>query len=192
MIIFNDKLIRDVINNSDKIDYFRLAFDYVLTQRGIGAQNEIAIEINKTESFISQLRKGKKNASNPVQKQIAAVYGYDYLDFLMLGKNIAFGQETKLAANIVNEPIRPYGIDKKTKDIIKDVIKIMQSGNAGIVNALVKNVQEFSRAVDTAAELKSCLENIEALQKQIDVLNEKVDRLSARPDGAVQSGDSSE
>jgi transcriptional regulator with XRE-family HTH domain len=181
-----------MINNSDKIDYFRLAFDYVLTQRGSGAQNEIAIEIDKTESFISQLRKGKKNASSPVQQQIAAAYGYDYADFIMLGKNIASGIDTSPSPNIINEPMPHYGTDKKTKDIIKNVIKIMQSGNAGIINALVKNVHEFSLAVDTASELKSCLDNIEALQKQIDILNEKVDRLSAHPDGTVRSGDSSE
>jgi hypothetical protein len=85
-----------------------------------------------------------------------------------------------------------YETEDDLKDVVSDVIKIMQSGNAGIIKALVKNVQEFSLAVDTARELTTCLESIEGMQKQIDDLNKKVDKLTAHPDGVEHQDAGSE
>ncbi len=154
-------------------------------------QQEFADEIGITHNYLSDIERGKKKPSDIILKSIWNRYGGDNK-----GKQftpVTWAQELNIRENVVYYDNALEKIaDDNLKDVISSVIKIMQSRNIGIINALMKNVQEFSRAVDTAEELKSCLERIAEMQKQIDDLSKKVNRLTARPAGSAKSGDSSE
>lgn len=195
LIMIYNTLIKGMGNDSGEIDYFRAAFDYVLDQRGRGAQNEIAIEIGTSEGFVSLLRSGGRKASNPVQIAIAKFFGYDHLDFLLLGKEILSGRDPRTGQSsveinktqpvyVVDEIIRTYGTNRKNKEIISLVVKIMQSGDTDIINALVKNVREFKRAVDMSKRLFVCEDELINLKKEIAEMRDELGRLSAHPDGA--------
>lgn len=68
--------------------------------------------------------------------------------------------------------------------VIAEVGEILDSGNVDIIDALVKNVREFRRAVDNTKKLNSCLDQINAMQTQINKLTQKVDGLTTPPTGA--------
>ena len=80
---------------------------------------------------------------------------------------------------------------KDKNRVIAEVGEILDSGNADIIDALVKNVREFRRAVDTTQKLNSCLDQINVQQTQINELIQKVDGLTAPPTGADVSEASS-
>ena len=83
-------------------------------------------------------------------------------------------------------------LGKKDKyRVVAEVGEILDSGNSDIIDALVKNVREFRRAVDTAKKLNSCLEQIDAMQAQINKLTQKVEGLTIPPTGARASAASS-
>jgi len=88
----------------------------------------------------------------------------------------------------VHESRKTYVGDTPSKgvknSVIAEVGEILDSGNVDIIDALVKNVREFRRAVDTTKKLNSCLRQIEAMQTQINRLTRKVDGFTAPPAGA--------
>lgn len=63
----------------------------------------------------------------------------------------------------------------------------MFSGQHGIISALISNVREFKRAVDTATELKECKTLMTGMQDQIDGLRRDINRLTAPPTIAEKS-----
>lgn len=81
--------------------------------------------------------------------------------------------------------------ETEKEQILTLVGKILDSGNDGVANALIKNVEEFARAVDTAVELTSCQERLDVMQSQINELKRQFDRITAPPIGVEQSDASS-
>lgn len=68
--------------------------------------------------------------------------------------------------------------------------KVLNAGTALSV-ALYMNIQQFAAALDTGQELRECKDLINAMQEQINALNQKVDRLSARSTTTEGQGDGS-
>ena len=67
--------------------------------------------------------------------------------------------------------------------VMDDVSYILKSKESGIITALISNVREFKRAVDTASELTSCQERLDIMQTQIDELKQQFNRIAAPPIG---------
>jgi len=68
------------------------------------------------------------------------------------------------------------------------VISIIESGQQGIITALVSNVREFKRAAEQANRLTVCEEELKVVREEIADLRRQVDRLAAPLHGADQSG----
>ena len=68
--------------------------------------------------------------------------------------------------------------------VIHDVADILTSGQGEIIDALVKNVQEFKRATETAKRLSACEIELKDLKDEVSGLKKQIDRLTAPPTGA--------
>ena len=76
--------------------------------------------------------------------------------------------------------------------VVAEVGEILDSGNLDIIDALVKNVREFKRAVDMSKRLFVCEDELVVLKKEMADMRRELDRLTARPDGADQQDAGSE
>jgi exonuclease VII small subunit len=72
----------------------------------------------------------------------------------------------------------------KQRRVINEVVEILESGKVDIIDALVKNVREFKRAVDMSKRLFVCEDELIILKKEIADMRGELDRLTARPDGS--------
>jgi hypothetical protein len=82
--------------------------------------------------------------------------------------------------------------NKKDKyKVIAEVGEILDSGNEDIISALVKNVQEFKRAVETSKRLNVCENELDKVQGEVADLRRQVDHLSSPSTGADQQAASS-
>lgn len=82
---------------------------------------------------------------------------------------------------LVSHPVDKY-------KVIAEVGEILDSGNADIISALVKNVQEFKRAVDQAKRLYVCEDELKEVREEIAELRKQVARLSSPATGADRRG----
>lgn len=98
------------------------------------------------------------------------------------------------SVSVVRKSVPPYGALVPEQKINIDeaqgkVYRVLSSGTA-LAAALYLNIQQFAAALDTGHELKVCQDQISGLQTQIDELRGQVDRLTAVPAGAAETGDS--
>lgn len=95
---------------------------------------------------------------------------------------------------IINDNNAGYGSpDQKIniEEAIGKVYKILDAGTA-LSAALYMNIQQFAPALETGHALQLCQDTMKAMQKQIDELNKKVDRLTSVPTTSGGQGDGSE
>lgn len=181
-------------------NYFYTALNYFAEKKGWGFQAALSVSTNIAEPTISNIMTKERLANFAQQVKIAKALEHEYRDFLDFGKKIlhsALGQRTDIALHdiakdrlIRDEPMLYPSAESRRDEVqavIHDVTDIMFSGQHGIISALVSNVREFKRAVDTASELKECKLLLSGMQEQIDELNKKVDRFTAPPITAKES-----
>jgi transcriptional regulator with XRE-family HTH domain len=170
-------------------EYFQNALIHIVSQRGRGTQNSLSIDTHLSDAYISQIIKKKRFPSPGVQIRIANALGMDYLDFLAMGKKLAGGRtdialrDVAAARAGVTEQASTYNKVDKYK-VIAEVREILDSGHADVIDALVKNVQEFKRAVETSKKLCVCEDDLKDVRAEIDALRKQVDRLSSPVTGA--------
>ncbi len=73
---------------SEEYAYFLKALGNELSKKGWGSQAELAQKTKVSEACISAIRSGKKHASFDTQVRIAENLGFDYIEFLTIGKAI--------------------------------------------------------------------------------------------------------
>ena len=75
--------------------------------------------------------------------------------------------------------------------IINQVMAVLESGRPGIVNALVRNVEEFARAVENADALDGCVRQIRELSQEVKSLKVEVEIIKKppTPEGADESSE---
>jgi transcriptional regulator with XRE-family HTH domain len=178
-------------------EYFQRALIHIVSQKGRGTQNSLSIDTKLSDAYISQIINEKRCPTPKVQIRIANALGMDYLDFLALGKKLT-GDRTDInlrdvaaARAGITEQASIYNKVDKYK-VIAEVGEILDSGHDAVIGALVKNVQEFKRAVDTAKRLHVCEDELKEVREEIADLRKQVDRLSSPVTGADRQGASSE
>lgn len=62
-------------------------------------------------------------------------------------------------------------------EIIDAVLRILDSGDKGIINALVKNIQEFARAVETKKQLENHEKALQDLRAELAQVRAEMDTL---------------
>lgn len=67
---------------------FHAALEYEIRKGGRGAQARLAKAIGKTPTYVNDLLKRKAYGSEATRREIAKVFGYDYEDFLDIGRQI--------------------------------------------------------------------------------------------------------
>jgi hypothetical protein len=75
-----------MVENLNEAEWFYLALNKVVTERGWGFQTTIHHETGLSESYVSQILNRKRMPSMKAQVKIARACGYEYGDFLLLGK----------------------------------------------------------------------------------------------------------
>ena len=74
-------------------DYFITALEHAKALDSVGFQNRLSLKIEKSEGYISQIFNRKTIASFNLQNEISEACGFDYDEFLALGKNLSQGKE---------------------------------------------------------------------------------------------------
>ena len=88
-----------IMETIEKIhEYFDAALRMRLNEMGRGAQKTIALDVGITKSAMSQIAKGKR-AAVKTQEAIAKACGYQYEEFLSLGKALVSGEPPKDATS---------------------------------------------------------------------------------------------
>lgn len=111
------------------------------------------------------------------------------LEWLRGGSGEMFSNIITFTAEVKEQTATYNAVDKYK--VVAEVGEILDSGHADIIAALVKNVQEFKRAVNQSKRLNVCEEELKAQRKEIDDLHNQVARLTAPPTIVKQSEDSS-
>ncbi len=89
--------------------YFQAALNHVLKKKGYGAQSYYANKAGVNQQYISLIAKGDRKASETTRRKIAEAAGYEYEDFLTLGRTLLLSEE--------------YGTDKVFRAAVKLTIK---------------------------------------------------------------------
>lgn len=114
--MINYELRNDIMTEEKAYSYFLTAFLHVLNVKY--SAFEIAISADVSEAYISQIKNQKRRAGFKGQVKISNACGYDYLDFLQLGRELIEGAAEK--------PESPKGSVEKLDPVVsmhQDVIK---------------------------------------------------------------------
>lgn len=79
-------------------EIFRVALNHELEQRGRGAQTEIVKKTDLKPAYLNHIVKGRKYGSESVRRAIASALGYEYEDFLDVGREIMGIRKKRTAA----------------------------------------------------------------------------------------------
>jgi len=82
--------------------HFRAAFKYSFSRSDFKNQKAVASAAGVSESVISEINKNKSYGPR-TQTKIARAFGYDLLDFLILGKRLADGDSPEQSVKITVE-----------------------------------------------------------------------------------------
>jgi transcriptional regulator with XRE-family HTH domain len=104
--------------------YFMESLKLEIQKAGFGGQALLGRAIGKSAGFLSPLLKGKKKASFDTQVKIATFYGYSYIQFLMLGLDLARQKsgrttETSIPLWIGELPTDLYALNSNGKQALK-------------------------------------------------------------------------
>jgi transcriptional regulator with XRE-family HTH domain len=111
-------------------------------------QEVFADQIGISPSYLSDIELGKKTPSKRIIKSIEGRY-----------------EKVREEQNTYAEPSHATG---DRGHVISEVLEILDSGNTDIIEALVKNVREFSRAVNMANRVHDCEAEIIILKNELD------------------------
>lgn len=156
---------------------FRLALKYVIKKYWYRRQNVLAEEAEVSETMLSYIAKGKKNASLTTQIRLAQTCGYSYENFLALGRMIHAGikepelpkpskkykpQDSGDAPQFdLSEPDESYdrnggyrahtwdelGGDPKMSDSVAMLIRIYDSGDSRMIRLINRILFDFSEDI---------------------------------------------
>ena len=102
-------------------EYFMRALRICLI--GWGSQNRAAIGANISEAYISQILHKKKRASFDAQVAIANAFGFEYIDFLRMGKS------PEKATNKIKQKKVTKKKDKKIAKMKIEIGKVIETIN---------------------------------------------------------------
>jgi len=69
--------------------FFQKALNYLLRQKGRGAQTAVALEAGISQSYLNQIKKGSRTGSVRTLHAIAGALGTSYEDMLRLGESLS-------------------------------------------------------------------------------------------------------
>ena len=162
---------------------FRLALKYVIKKYWYRRQNVLAEEAEVSETMLSYIVKGKKNASLPTQIRLSETCGYSYENFLALGRMIHGGTKDAdlpkpskkyQSANQNGAPQldvkqsdmfyeknggykartwQEIGGNPKMSDSVAMLIKIYDSENPQLIRLINRILRDFLEDLDSAGDL---------------------------------------
>jgi len=188
--------------NHDELAYFLTALDYLSKNFDWGWQNALSIDTKISDGYISQIINKTRKPSFDIQVKIAKSLGYDYIDFLELGKRLikegndpsrlaSIGKRNdillsetsrKFKKNIPTEPPQSSAYDMLLKSLmdqisgLKDTVKELKEERA-------KNIADVTR------ELKRCWDRMDEMQSHMDRMNETIDKMNLLMIDAARAGD---
>lgn len=87
---------------------FRTALTKMLSDLGHGAQARLADHANISRSVLNDIVKGRTPGSEDVRQKLASIFGYNYEDFLKIGRDIL--SPNNITTNAVKEQQEKYTI----------------------------------------------------------------------------------
>jgi len=188
--------------NHDELAYFLTALDYLSKNFDWGWQNALSIDTKISDGYISQIINKTRKPSFDIQVKIAKSLGYDYIDFLELGKRLikegndpsrlaSIGKRNdillsetsrKFKKNIPTEPPQSSAYDMLLKSLmdqisgLKDTVKELKEERA-------KNIADMTR------ELKRCWSRMDEMQSHTGRMNETIDKMNLLMIDAARAGD---
>ncbi|MEW5736347.1 MAG: hypothetical protein AB1921_15990 [Thermodesulfobacteriota bacterium] len=117
--------------------YFLSALKHWVSEEGRGAQNYLAASAKKSGSYVSQILRDVAPASFDVQVELAQACGYDYMDFLALGRDLVEGPVWRKdqgplvgkpgLAELVGQVVEAIGSDLFNENLTT-LLKVFQKG----------------------------------------------------------------
>lgn len=113
-------------------DCIMAALNHVLVARWDGRQKAMAIDSGISESMLSNIISGKRNAGAATVIKIARQAGYEHPDFIALGKSILETGQPPAAAKAVKPADRPppaqqYSLDERMLRVLESIDKRLEA-----------------------------------------------------------------
>ncbi len=138
-------------------DYFLKALEHTKTKDGTGFQNRLSFKIGRSEGYISQLFNRKSIASFNLQNEISEACGYEYDEFLALGKTLIIGKENQSiddsnvihldpAIQLLHEALEETGVeinDKQKQAVLKILRDELEKSEDKTKDDIKKYLQAF-------------------------------------------------
>ena len=137
-------------------EYFLKALEHAKAEEGTGFQNRLALRIDRSEGYISQLFNRKSIASFNLQNEISEACGYEYDEFLNLGKSLILGKESITednkvayidpAVQILHEALNETGVkinEKQKQACLKILREELQESDSKTKDDIKKYLKAF-------------------------------------------------
>lgn len=171
---------------------FQKALEYIINEHGWGAQTKLSKAINISQQMISMIQGGTSEGSEDTRRKIAAFYGFEYEDFLRLGRSIremGASESFQIGATADAVLIKPSPISKETTALLNKARKILDSG-APFAESLKSNIESLHSALAQIETQESELARFKKGRSQnIEPFEEPDRRKSDQPDKIPISGD---
>jgi hypothetical protein len=100
-----------IMKTNEPYDEFLAALKHEISKGGYGSKYSLSIATGLTSGFISQILSEKKvkKAGREAQYKIAKALGYDYLDFIKLGRTLLEAESALALSDTVDVEVRRNG-----------------------------------------------------------------------------------
>ena len=151
--------------------------------RGSLSQAEFGKRIGSSQRAVQGWEAGESAPGANFLERIHRVFGVD-IHWLLTGKGNPYIKD-KDQAVIVAEDAAPYGHDDRNLDesdigkTIGELVKILQSGDTSIVNAIISNLNTFSRAIDLNKDVSQLSKKLDDFRGEFKTLKDKFSRIES-------------
>lgn len=125
------------------ISPFQAALSRELVRKGPGAQTWLAGKIGKSQQLISALASGKNQGSCETRTAIARAFGWEYVDFLILGRSLLMHPESSAAGKTGAESDQRFEMlsDAVVLGRIHDLLQDMSRRNRDLFHTIAALVE---------------------------------------------------
>jgi transcriptional regulator with XRE-family HTH domain len=96
---------------------FSAALNLLLTKKFYGTAVQLAERVNTTDKYISQVKRGHRQASLDLQERIAEEMGLNHSDFVALGRMLIDGatrSEVEQKASVLRKRLNTHRVERST------------------------------------------------------------------------------
>ena len=166
-------------------EYFMLAFKLCLKKH---SAKVIAIDAEVSEAYLSQIKRKKRAAGFQGQIKIANACGYDYIDFIQLGKNLLDANKKESRKNKKSDTKKDSSSDELLQ-VYKQQLKELKVQYQESKQERQKLMQDCQDLIQDLREQRKTTDRLykenTQLSKQLGEANQALNKLKGQQSGGL-------